>query len=213
MATLKHPIATLILMLFAMTSFGQKTKTKYLLAFSDSSSGQALWGFKMVSGQIAIKPKYENVGTDTLYNIAFVVLNNRWVAINKLDSIILTPYIFDNGPDYLEDGLFRFVESKKIGFANAKGQKIIPAQFDFASPFSERLAAFSVGGKMEKWDSEHSIWNGGLWGFVNKKGQVVIKPQFKNAYDFQGATCEVWTKDNKHVLIDRKGNTVRTLTK
>lgn len=68
-----------------------------------------------------------------------------------------------------------------------------------------------LGGKMEKWDSEHSTWNGGLWGFINKKGQVVIKPQFKNAYDFRGATCEVWTKNNKHILIDRKGNRVKTL--
>lgn len=211
MTTLKHYIATFILLLILVTSFGQKPKTNYLLAFSDSSSGQELWGFKTTSGKIAIKPKYEIVGTDTLFDFAFVTVNYKWVAINKRDSIILTPYIFDNGPDYLEDGLFRFVENGKIGFANAKGQKVIPAQFDYASSFSERLAAFSVGGKMEKWDSEHSTWNGGLWGFINKKGQVVIKPQFKNAYDFRGATCEVWTKNNKHILIDRKGNRVKTL--
>jgi len=213
MTTLKHHITTAILLLFVMTSFGQKVKTNYLLAFSDSSSGQELWGFKNVAGQIIIKPKYEIVGADTLYNFVFVTLNYKWVAINKQDSIILTPYIFDNGPDYLEDGLFRFVKNGKIGFANAKGQKIIPPKFDFVSPFSEGLAAFSVGGKMEKWDAEHSTWNGGLWGFVNKMGQVVIKPQFANAYNFNGATCEVWTKTNKHILIDRKGRTIKVFPK
>jgi hypothetical protein len=51
---------------------------------------------------------------------------------------------------------------------------------------------------MEKWDDEHSTWNGGLWRFVNKKGQVVIKPQFVNAYNFKEATCEVWMKNKKH---------------
>ncbi len=213
MTTVKYQITLLLWMLMALTSFGQKKQGSFLLPFSDSSSGNELWGFKTVSGKIVIKPKYESVGTDTLYNIAFVVLHDSWVAINKKDSVLLTPYIFDNGPDYLEDGLFRFVENNKIGFANAKGQKIIPARFDFASPFSEGLAAFSVGGKMEKSGEEHSIWNGGLWGFVNKKGQVVIKPSFANVYDFKGAICEVWTKSNKHILIDRKGNMVRILSK
>ena len=213
MAILKYHIATIIVLVFVMTSFGQTTKTNYLLAFRDSSSGHALWGFKTQSGEIVIKPKYEYIlGTDTLYNMAFVILNYSWVAINKQDSIILTPYIFDNGPDDLQDGLFRFVENGKIGFANETGQKIIPAQFCFVRPFSEGLAAFSLGGKMEKWDEEHSTWNGGLWGFINKKGQIVIKPQFANAYSFENGTCEVWLNTNKHVLIDQRGHIVKVFT-
>jgi hypothetical protein len=36
---------------------------------------------------------------------------------------------------------------------------------------------------------------------------------FANAYDFKGATCEVWTKENEHILIDKKGDTIKTLTK
>jgi hypothetical protein len=195
-----------------LTGFGQSKPANYLLAFCDSSSGHERWGFKTASGQVVIKPKYEDVFvTDTLYNIAFVILNAKWIAINKQDSMLLTPYIFDNGPDYIQEGLFRFVENNKIGFANEKGQKTIPALFDFASPFSGGLAAFSVGGNMEKWDEEHSTWNGGLWGFIDKRGHVVIKPQFLNTYDFNGSTCEVWTKDNKHVLINKKGNIVKVL--
>jgi hypothetical protein len=215
MTTLKHHIATLILMFLVMISFGQKANGNYLLAFRNSSSGPELWGFKTTSGQIKIKPKYRHVlGTDNLFDMAFVMtLDSKWIAINKHDSVILVPYFFDNGPDYLEDGLFRFVENNRIGFANSKGQKIIPAQFDFASPFSEGLAAFNIGGKMEKWDQEHSTWNGGLWGFVNKRGQIVIKPQFANAYNFNEATCEVWTKDNKHILIDKKGRTIKVFEK
>ena len=213
MTTLKHTFAILFFILSVLTSSGQKTKANYLVAFSDSSSGNELWGFKTTSGQISIKPKYEIIGTDTLFDIAFVTLNYKWIAINKKDSLVLSPYIFDNGPDYVQEGLFRFVENNKIGFSNLKGQKIIPAQFDFASPFSGGLAAFSIGGKMEKWDEEHSTWNGGLWGFINKNGQVVIKPKFTNAYDFVGTTCEVWTQDKKHILIDKRGNTIKVLTK
>jgi hypothetical protein len=213
MKTIRQQITIIIFLLISLTSNGQNSKANYLLAFSDSSSGKTLWGFKTTSGQVKIKPKYEILGTDTLFDMAFVTLNYKWVAINNHDSIILSPYIFDNGPDYIEEGLFRFVENNKIGFANEKGRKIILAQFDFASTFKGGLAAFSVGGKMEKWDEEHSTWNGGLWGFIDKKGQVVIKPQFINAYDFDGTTCEVWTKDNKHILIDKKGRTIRVFPK
>ena len=211
MTALKHHIATLIFLLTVVTSFAQEASPNYLLAFSDSSSGKELWGFKTTSGHIAIKPKYEILLSDTLYNIAFVTLKYKWIAINKQDSIILAPYIFDNGPDYEQEGLFRFVENGKIGFANLKGEKIIPAKLDFASPFSQGLAAFSVGGQMEKSDEEHSTWKGGLWGFINRKGQVVIKPQFANVYDFNRGTCEVWTRDKRHVLIDKKGRILKVL--
>src|ERR1035437_2341482 len=146
MTTLKHTFAILFFILSVLTSSGQKTKANYLVAFSDSSSGNELWGFKTTSGQISIKPKYEIIGTDTLFDIAFVTLNYKWIAINKKDSLVLSPYIFDNGPDYVQEGLFRFVENNKIGYSNLKGQQIIPAQFDFASPFSGGLAAFSIGG-------------------------------------------------------------------
>lgn len=212
MTSLKYQLTIAFLLLLGKASFGQKEKKNYLLAYSDRSSGQELWGFKTTSGQIAIKPRYTYIfGTDTLYDMAMVVLNAEWVAINKRDSIVLKPYIFDNGPDYLQDGLFRFVENNKIGFANSKGQKIIPAQFDFASPFKEGLASFSIGGRMEKLNKEHSTWTGGLWGFINKKGQVVIRPRFAYAYQFAGATCEVLTKNNKRILIDKQGRTIRVL--
>ena len=96
MTALKHHIATLIFLLTVLTSFAQKASPNYLLAFSDSSSGKELWGFKTTSGHIAIKPKYETLLSDTLFNIAFVTLKYKWIAINKQDSIILAPYIFDN---------------------------------------------------------------------------------------------------------------------
>jgi hypothetical protein len=70
MTTLKYQITLLLWMLVTLTSFGQKEQARFLLAFSDSVSGNELWGFKTASGQIVIKPKYENVGTDTLYNMA-----------------------------------------------------------------------------------------------------------------------------------------------
>ena len=45
-----------------------------------------------------------------------IVLDSKegWTGISKNGSIILRPYIYDNGPDYVEEGLFRYTEGKKL---------------------------------------------------------------------------------------------------
>ena len=148
-----------------------------------------------------------------MFKIAFVTFNFKWIAIDRGDNIILTPYIFDNGPDYLKEGLFRYVDNNKIGFANMQGQKVIQATFDFVETFNSGLAAFNIGGQYKKIDEEHSTWQGGLWGFINKNGQVVIEPKYTNVYDFRGKHCEVWTQDGKRILIDKKGKIFKVFKK
>ena len=198
-------ILLLIFSLFQLISSGQKTGADYLVSFSDNSSGKDLYGFKTVKGKIIIQPSYIHVSTEKMYSIAFVVFNDHWVAINRNDSILLTPFIFDNGPDYVKEGLFRYVENNKMGFANLKGQKIIAAMFDFATPFKNGLASFNVGGHTENDGEEHSIWAGGLWGFIDKKGNIAIEPRFMRVLDFDNNLAEAITQDQKHVLIDKKG--------
>ncbi len=213
MTKVHQHIATLIFTLLALTSFGQKRTNNYLLAFTDSSSGKELWGFKTTNGEVIIKAKYEAIATDTMFKIAFVAPNFKWVAIDQQENTILIPYIFDNGPDYIQEGLFRYVENNKIGFANMQGRKVIQATFDFVSIFNSGFAAFNIGGQSKKIDEEHSSWQGGLWGFIDTIGKVVIEPKFTNVFDFRGLHCEAWTQDGKHVLIDKKGNIFKILAK
>ena len=198
-------ILLLIFSLFQLISSGQKTGADYLVSFSDNSSGKDLYGFKTVKGKINIQPSYIHVSTEKMYSIAFVVLNDHWVAINRSDSILLTPFIFDNGPDYFKEGLFRYVENNKMGFANLKGEKMILPKFDFATPFANGLAAFNVGGHTAKGGEEHSLWEDGLWGFVDKKVKIVIEPKFMRVLNFKNNFAEAITQDQKHVLIDKKG--------
>ena len=211
MTGFRFNIGIFLLIASTQISLAQKVNSNYLLAYCDSSSGQKLWGFKTTSDKVRIEPKYDMTYTDTMIHMAFVTLNDKWVAINTKDSIILTPYILDYRPDPVQEGLFRFLENGKIGFANLKGQKVIPAKFDFASEFLSGLASFNVGGKPKELDSEHSIWSGGLWGFINKHGLVVINPEFTDVDMFFGSSCEAWTKNNRHVLIDKKGKIIKVL--
>ena len=59
-------------------------------------------------------------------------------------------------------------EKKKDGYINKQGIFEIPAQFAMASDFSEGMAAVRIGGK---------------WGFIDRKGNSAIEPQFDEVAD------------------------------
>lgn len=88
----------------------------------------------------------------------------------------------------------------KCGYVEKSGQQIIPAQFSMCSDFSEGLAAVDSGGK---------------WGFIDRKGKMVIRPQFDGiSLDLGGfseglAAVYVGTFSNlKFGYIDLKGKFV-----
>ena len=73
------------------------------------------------------------------------------------------------------------------GYQNTKtGKIIVPCKYQFALTFSEGLGAVNVGGKV-RYDAEYAedyVCTGGLWGYVDSTGVVVIKPQFTAADQF-----------------------------
>lgn len=66
--------------------------------------------------------------------------NEGWVYVDRDNRLILRPYIFDNGPDYVEEGLARFIENGKMGFHDQALNIIIPAKYDFVYPFEKGTA-------------------------------------------------------------------------
>lgn len=63
-----------------------------------------------------------------------------WVYVNDQGEPILRPFIYDNGPDYFEEGLARFVSKGKMGFHDQALKIQIPARYDFAFPFVDGYA-------------------------------------------------------------------------
>ncbi|TRX31661.1 hypothetical protein FNW52_18610 [Flavobacterium sp. ZT3R18] len=104
----------LALLLFSNQFFGQKKSIKdCLISYLDSTSGKVLMGYKSLKGEIIIKAKYLN-GSGPLCEMAFVI-NSEYelVGIDRNDSILLKPYIYDNGPDYEQEGLFKNKKMKR----------------------------------------------------------------------------------------------------
>lgn len=107
------------------------------------------------------------------HGVAHIVTQDGWIAINRKKQVLYKPFIYDNGPDYVSEGLLRFVENGKMGFVNEAGKKVIKAQFDFVYPFEKGTARFCNGCKTIK-DGEHSAMDNesGTWGKIDKKGKI-----------------------------------------
>ncbi|RMG80654.1 MAG: WG repeat-containing protein, partial [Bacteroidetes bacterium] len=118
------------------------------------------------------------------------------------------------------------------GFVNSSGEEVIPCQYLEARKFSEgRAGVFSeengwqfvdTAGNVVLWVSDHiegvesvgRFKNGLCWikiakwyGYMNGRGEVVIKPQFTRAFDFQNGVARC-VFERKTGLIDTLGNWV-----
>jgi len=159
-----------LILIFVITIFscGQQ-KDEYLFKYDDES--RLCFGYKNKKGEIVIPAKY-SLAEDTFRTTAFVCEGNSWKLIDKKGNILLVPFIYDNGPDYVVEGVFRFVENGKMGFATHEGKIVIPAQFDFVTQFENGFAEYHIGGHREYTpDEEHWSWVGsGETGYINRTG-------------------------------------------
>jgi hypothetical protein len=189
----------------SLPTFSQSTPQLY--SFSITKNGEKLSGFKDSNGKIIIPAKYAYSFTDTL-NFAAIVSSRDYksiTAINHRDSVLFEVFNYDNRPDYIEEGLFRFVENKKIGFANKEFKKIIPAQFDYAAPFEEGIAFFKMGGE-KKQEGEHFYWaNESESGYVNHDGEL-----FSSVEKLVGTRRLAILKSNgQQVVLNAQGTIIR----
>jgi len=162
------------------------------------------WGYQAASGKAAIPPRFSVANEFSPEGIAPVVDEQGWAYIDAQGKILIRPFVVDNGPDYFQEGLARFVELGRFGFFNQKGQVVIQPRFDFAAPFSEGLAAYCVGCQ-RKPEGEHLRVEGGIWGYMDQQGKTAITPRFEAAENFASGKARV-KLEGRWMVIDKKGN-------
>ena len=116
--------------------------------------------------------KYRYCQTDTIKKIGFVYENKpkdaRIICINDAGKELFYVFKYDNGPDYIQEGLFRIMdEDGLVGFADSLGNVIIEPQFKFAYPFK--------GGKA-KATLTYIIHSGFISGYQNRYGDNLKPP-------------------------------------
>ena len=82
--------------------------------------------------------------------------------------------------------------SRSVGFIDKTGRFVIPARFDLANSFSERLAAVVADGK---------------YGYIDHSGQMVIEPRFHRAEYFSEGLAAVEISESWG-YVNKSGNFV-----
>ena len=122
--------------------------------------------------------KYKFCQADTIRNIGFAYENKqdaRIVCIDNQGKELFYVFQYDNGPDYIREGLFRIMdEGGQIGFADSLGNVVIKPLFKFAFPFEDGKAKVTLTGEQKAMpDREHREWVSDKWQYINKKGELI----------------------------------------
>lgn len=118
--------------------------------------------------------KYFHCFLDTVYTYAIVTDTNssEIYAIDQNENRLFEVYWFDNGPDYIKEGLFRIKRNNKIGYANTKGQIIIQPQFDCADQFENGKARVAFDCNLKE-IGEHKEMYSSNWFHIDKSGKRI----------------------------------------
>ncbi|RKR11946.1 WG repeat protein [Flavobacterium sp. 90] len=204
----------IFLLLLILNQFSVFSQTDKLYYFIEKDS---LLGVKNQNGKIIIPAAYTLI--PSIYDgilkeeikgnlIPFWVIKDGLKMYDRKGNFLFEPYMFDAGFDDFSEGYMRFVENKKLGFANRNGVKVIPAQYDWVSHMNFGFTEYCNGCYFDySKDEEHPSIVGGTWGYIDKNG-VEIKPTEKRNHpkDFETEKHQfipyqfVYNKKEKQIL-------------
>ena len=140
--------------------------------FRDGS--EEVFGYVDQKGQMVITYGQFAFGfSDTILTHGIVAeRSGGLIGIDQKGQRLYEVFLFDNGPDYLQDGLFRILRNGKTGYADARGMVVIEPQFACAEPFSGGRAKVALDCSVQK-DGEHAVMESDHWFYIDKKGERI----------------------------------------
>lgn len=93
----------------------------------------------------------------------------------RADGRQLPVITFDNGPDYVVDGLIRGRVGKRIGYFDTQLRQVFPATFDFGWAFDDGVARVCEGCRPGTPDDHgHIAMVGGTWYRIDRQGRSAM---------------------------------------
>jgi hypothetical protein len=120
--------------------------------------------------------KYYYCYTDTIRNFGMVIEKGtgKILGIDQNATELFEVYKYDNGPDYVRNGLFRIIENGKIGFANQNGKIVIQPKYKCARPFENGIAIVADSCEIKP-IKNNEIWTGNKWLEIDTLGNKIKK--------------------------------------
>lgn len=164
---------SIIVGLSSCISGSNQQQADYLLLVHEGDSFEfgTPCGYATPQGDTVIPlGKYFHCYTDTFRTQA-VVLDQDGIckAIDRNEEEIYRVMWYDNGPDYLVDGLFRIIRDGKTGYANEQGDVVIEPQFACAFPFENGKAKVALNCTLTE-DGEYTVMESDEWFYIDKTG-------------------------------------------
>jgi WG containing repeat len=173
----------LLNLILAQSALSQSSQS--WIRFKDTKTG--LYGYKDLNGVIKVPAKFEILPPSNTFDIIavseeidssyisyYLLKNGQKVAV---DSV----YIFDFTFDCESEGKIRFVDrAGKVGFLNKDGKVIIPAIYNYATPFYNGVSVTLKNAKRKCWgkddsvNCEHYSYVGGERNLINDKNEILV---------------------------------------
>ncbi|MDX1651315.1 MAG: WG repeat-containing protein [Brumimicrobium sp.] len=181
-------------------------------------------------GEIAIRNKSIQSGNSFFEGLAMVFIKEaqKWGFIDKSGKIVIAPQFDQEYSSGFSEGLVDVCKNNKWGYINARGEEIIPFDFDWTNPFHDGYAIVTrkknkifINRKGEILKTVRcsipDTINGGFkeglavvkigkkYGAINTNGDLVIEPKFDGMDGFHNGLCGV-DMEGKSGFIDRNGD-------
>lgn len=149
------------------------------------------WGYINSTGNMEIEPLFDEARE---FSDGFAAVRNgtTWGYVSEETMELFIPTRFSVAGDFSGDLAPAQLPGQLYGFINTSGDFAIAPQYDFASAFSEELAA---------------VRSDGLWGFVSSDGNTAIDLIFSDAQAFSEEVAAVETFEG-WVYIDKTGKEI-----
>ncbi len=155
------------------------------------------WGYLDTAGKVVIEPRFPwaQEFSEGLARVQVsgsqLGIDAKWGFIDKTGAVVIDERKdpsygehnnigSDSGEAAFHDGLALVDVDGKKGYIDKTGKMVIAAQFTYAYPFSEGLAAATT-----------SASGGDGWGHIDKAGRWVVMPKFQWASSFSGGLAPV----------------------
>ena len=176
------------LLLAAVSAFGQKPADAVWTQFEKRTKTGSIFGYKDATGYIRIPAKFGAFSRALKFRHIVAVneeATQRYYYLLKTgrqvgrDSV----YMFDYTFDCESEGKIRFESRAKnrVGFLNGQGRVVIPAVYNYVTPFHNGLAVGLVGahakcfsGEKDTIACEHPGWVDGQRVLINERNEVLL---------------------------------------